>query len=64
MSAPTIARAGGARTRHYTGARVTHVTYRGVVEMSDGERVQCPHDGHRSAEAAARCAVKVAKAGR
>jgi hypothetical protein len=58
---PTIRRAGGSKIRHYTGDRLTHVTYRGVAELTDGARVTCPHEGHRTPEAAGRCAIKAAR---
>lgn len=58
-----VTRTGGIRVQHYTGARPTYVTFRGVAELTDGSRVKCPHDGHRTAEAAARCANRVVRKG-
>ena len=46
---------GAVRISHFTGARLTHVTYQGVCEDNEQTRSLCPHEGHRTINAAAKC---------
>lgn len=58
---PSPTKVGIKRWQHEASGRPTYVTYSALVAMSDGTRVPCGHEGHRSFDAAVTCGRKLFK---
>ena len=61
-TSPAVVRIVATPIIHETHGRVLRRTWAAALVLDNGERVLCTHrDGHRSIEAAAKCATKLSR---